>query len=121
MFIDQPIYLHPKHPLCPPTGNPAISNIELIMDTGESLHMGPHSVYCDIPLTLRVNTDKRVAAVKVCTFDRKMEIDAVLLTSRPRNALCSGCQPLRYQLHRRPPFSQEDGPVHLTQLTYTDR
>ncbi|XP_063074989.1 pappalysin-2 isoform X2 [Engraulis encrasicolus] len=101
--------------------NPAISNIELIMDTGESLHMGPHSVYCDIPLTLRVNTDKRVAAVKVCTFDRKMEIDAVLLTSRPRNALCSGCQPLRYQLHRRPPFSQEDSPVHLTQLTYTDR
>ncbi|KAL2097842.1 hypothetical protein ACEWY4_007049 [Coilia grayii] len=101
--------------------NPAISNIELIMDTGESLHMGPHSVYCDIPLTLRVHTNKRVIAVKICTFDRKMEIDAVLLISRPRNALCSGCQPLRYQLHRKPPFSQDHSPVHLSHLTYTDR
>ncbi|KAG5285551.1 hypothetical protein AALO_G00004680 [Alosa alosa] len=101
--------------------NPAISDIEFILETGETLHMGPHSVLCDVPLTLRVHTSKRVATVKIHTFDKKMEIDAMLLTSRPRNALCSSCQPLRYRLHRTPAFTRERGPVHLSQLTYTDR
>ncbi|GLD67807.1 pappalysin-2 [Lates japonicus] len=36
--------------------NPAIANIELITDTGKSTHLGPQHVFCDMPLTLRLDT-----------------------------------------------------------------
>uniref|UniRef100_A0A674C6W8 Pappalysin 2 n=1 Tax=Salmo trutta TaxID=8032 RepID=A0A674C6W8_SALTR len=85
--------------------NQAIANIELITDTDESFDMGPQHVFCDVPLTLRVHTEKRVAAVKLSTFDEKMEIDAILFTSGPHNPLCSSCQPLIYRVVRQPAFS----------------
>uniref|UniRef100_A0A8C7I9L0 Pappalysin 2 n=1 Tax=Oncorhynchus kisutch TaxID=8019 RepID=A0A8C7I9L0_ONCKI len=84
----------------------------------ESLDMGPQHVFCDVPLTLHVHTEKRVAAVKLSTFDEKMEIDAVLLTSGPHNPLCSSCQPLIYRVVRQPPFS--GNLVQQTLLTFTD-
>uniref|UniRef100_A0A8C8LPG2 Sushi domain-containing protein n=1 Tax=Oncorhynchus tshawytscha TaxID=74940 RepID=A0A8C8LPG2_ONCTS len=99
-------------------GSRVIINIELITDTDESLDMGPQHVFCDVPLTLHVHTEKRVAAVKLSTFDEKMEIDAVLLTSGPHNPLCSSCQPLIYRVVRQPPFSGDL--VQQTLLTFTD-
>ncbi|XP_038860479.1 pappalysin-2-like [Salvelinus namaycush] len=99
--------------------NQAIANIELITDTDESLDMGPQHVFCDVPLTLRVHTEKRVAAVKLSTFDEKMEIDAILFTSGPHNPLCSSCQPLIYRVVRQPAFSGDL--VQQTLLTFTDR
>ncbi|XP_064197731.1 pappalysin-2 [Anguilla rostrata] len=96
----------------------AITNIEFLTDSGESLNTGPQHAFCDVPLTLRLRTHKKVTGVKICTFDEKMEIDAVLLTSRPQNPLCSGCRPLRYHLHRDPPLPQ--GPAQQTELTFTD-
>lgn len=101
------------------TDNQAIANIELITDTDESLDMGPQHVFCDVPLTLRVHTEKRVAAVKLSTFDEKMEIDAILFTSGPHNPLCSSCQPLIYRVVRQPAFSGDL--VQQTLLTFTDR
>ncbi|XP_055739245.1 pappalysin-2-like isoform X1 [Salvelinus fontinalis] len=98
--------------------NQVITNIELITDTDESLDMGPQHVFCDVPLTLHVHTEKRVAAVKLSTFDEKMEIDAILLTSGPHNPLCSSCQPLIYRVVRQPPFSGDL--VQQTLLTFTD-
>uniref|UniRef100_A0A4W5L620 Pappalysin 2 n=1 Tax=Hucho hucho TaxID=62062 RepID=A0A4W5L620_9TELE len=86
--------------------------------SNESLDMGPQHVFCDVPLTLHVHTEKRVAAVKLSTFDEKMEIDAILLTSSPHNPLCSSCQPLIYRVVRQPPFSGDL--VQQTLLTFTD-
>ena len=97
----------------------AIANIELITDTAESLELGPQHVFCDMPLTLRLSTHTRVVAVRLFTFDEKMEIDAIMLSSGPRNPLCSGCQPLSYRVQRKPQFHKE--PARQTEQTFTDR
>lgn len=104
-------------------GNPAISNIELITDTGKSLHLGAQHVFCDTPLTLRLDTQgAAVAAVKICTFDEKMEIDAAMLSSGPGSPLCASCQPVLYRIQRQPPFSgQPLPPPPQSQQTFTDR
>ncbi|XP_060729395.1 pappalysin-2 [Tachysurus vachellii] len=98
----------------------AISDLEFILETGESLYTGPQNVFCDIPLTLRATSSKKVKAIKISTFDKKLEVDAVLLTSRPQNPLCSVCRPLIYQVLRDPPIQEGRGSVTLKQSTYTD-
>uniref|UniRef100_A0A667XQM6 Pappalysin 2 n=1 Tax=Myripristis murdjan TaxID=586833 RepID=A0A667XQM6_9TELE len=107
------------------TDNPVIANIELIMEKGGIINLGPQHIFCDMPLTLRPDThNAAVSAIKLCTFDEKMEIDAAMLSSGPGSPLCSGCQPLLYQIHRKPPFtSKSKREVSLppqTQLTFTD-
>ncbi|XP_067108655.1 pappalysin-2 [Osmerus mordax] len=97
----------------------AIANIELITDTAESLELGPQHVFCDMPLTLRLSTHKKVVAVRLFTFDEKMEIDAIMLSSGPRNPLCSGCRPLSYRVQRKPQFHKD--PARQTEQTFTDR
>ncbi|KAF3858509.1 hypothetical protein F7725_011710 [Dissostichus mawsoni] len=100
--------------------NPAIANIELITDTGKSINLGPQHVFCDMPLTLRLDTNNAaVAAIKLCTFDEKMEIDATMLSSGPGSPLCAGCQPLVYRIQRQPPFASKSPPPQ-TQQTFTD-
>ncbi|MBN3318689.1 PAPP2 protein, partial [Atractosteus spatula] len=96
----------------------AISNIEILTEYAESIHMGPQHTFCDIPLTLRLNTQKKISGVKIYTFDEKMEIDAALLTSRPKNTLCSKCYPLHYQIFRDPAFPK--GPVRQPSRKFTD-
>ncbi|XP_066537403.1 pappalysin-2 [Hoplias malabaricus] len=124
------LQLYFQHPVVPDTltvwityissNIQAVSNLELILESGESVHTGPQQVFCDVPLTLRVNTEKKVKAIKICTFDKKLEIDAVLLTSRPRVSLCSGCRPMVYRVSREPPIREDWGPVVLKETTYTD-
>nr|XP_020469038.1 pappalysin-2 isoform X1 [Monopterus albus] len=102
------------------SNNPAIDNIELITDTGKSINLGPQHVFCDMPLTLRLDThNAAIASVKLCTFDEKMEIDAVMLSSGPSSPLCSGCQPLLYRIQRQPPFTSRSPPPQIQQ-TFTD-
>uniref|UniRef100_A0A673GA85 Pappalysin-2-like n=1 Tax=Sinocyclocheilus rhinocerous TaxID=307959 RepID=A0A673GA85_9TELE len=127
--------LHFLHPVVPdsltvwitytsfffPTDQKAIANIVLITENGEMLHTGPQHAFCDIPLSLHLHTSKKVKAVKISTFDKKLEIDAVLLTSRPQNPLCSGCRPLLYRVLREPPIREDQSPVIVKQPTYTDR
>uniref|UniRef100_A0A8C6TTY6 Pappalysin 2 n=1 Tax=Neogobius melanostomus TaxID=47308 RepID=A0A8C6TTY6_9GOBI len=87
------------------TNNPAIADIELITERGAAIRLGPQHVFCDMPLTLRLNTNSAaVEAVRLSTFDEKMEIDAVMLSSGPSNPLCAVCKPLLYRVHRQPPF-----------------
>ncbi|XP_060787136.1 pappalysin-2 isoform X1 [Neoarius graeffei] len=100
--------------------NQAISDLEFILETGESVHAGPQNVFCDIPLTLRATSNKKVKAVKLSTFDKKLEVDAVLLTSQPQNPLCSVCRPLIYHVLRDPPIQEGRGSVTLKQSRYTD-
>ncbi|KAF3698917.1 Pappalysin-2 [Channa argus] len=100
--------------------NPAIASIELITDMGQSINLGPQHVFCDMPLTLRLDThNAAIAAIKLCTFDEKMEIDAAMLSSGPGSPLCSGCQPLLYRIQRQPPFTSKS-PLPQTQQTFTD-
>uniref|UniRef100_A0A3Q2YZ81 Pappalysin 2 n=1 Tax=Hippocampus comes TaxID=109280 RepID=A0A3Q2YZ81_HIPCM len=88
------------------TNNPAIADIQLITDSGKTIHLGPQHVFCDMLFTLRLDTNNvAISAVKLCTFDEKMEIDAAMLSSGPGSHLCSGCQPFLYRVHRRPPFT----------------
>ncbi|GLD58976.1 pappalysin-2 [Lates japonicus] len=99
----------------------AIATIELITDTGKSTHLGPQHVFCDMPLTLRLDThNAAISAIKLCTFDEKLEIDAAMLSSGPGSPLCSGCQPVLYWIHRQPPFTGKP-PSPQTQQTFTDR
>ncbi|XP_062849988.1 pappalysin-2 [Trichomycterus rosablanca] len=124
------LQLYFQHPVVPDTlslwityisiNSQAISDVEFILETGESVHTGPQHVFCDIPLTLRVNSNKKVKAVKISTFDKKLEIDAVLLTSRPQNPLCSVCRPLIYHVLRDPPIKEGSGAATLKHNTYTD-
>ncbi|XP_068197648.1 pappalysin-2 isoform X1 [Antennarius striatus] len=100
--------------------NPAIANIELITDTGKSINLGPQHVFCDMPLTLRLDThDAVITALKICTFDEKLEIDAAMLSSGPNSPLCSGCHPLLYTVHRQPPFPRRPLSPQVPQ-TFTD-
>ncbi|KTG07046.1 hypothetical protein cypCar_00016071 [Cyprinus carpio] len=80
----------------------------------------PQHAFCDIPLTLHFHTSKKVKAIKISTFDKKLEIDAVLLTSRPQNPLCSGCRSLLYRVLREPPIRDDQSPVIVKKPTYTD-
>ncbi|XP_016302321.1 pappalysin-2-like [Sinocyclocheilus anshuiensis] len=122
--------LHFLHPVVPDSltvwitytsaNQKAIANIVLITENGEMLHTGPQHAFCDIPLTLHLHTSKKVKAVKISTFDKKLEIDAVLLTSRPQNPLCSGCHPLLYRVLREPPIREDQSPIIVKQPTYTD-
>uniref|UniRef100_A0A672KRG7 Pappalysin 2 n=1 Tax=Sinocyclocheilus grahami TaxID=75366 RepID=A0A672KRG7_SINGR len=98
----------------------AIANIVLITENGEMFHTGPQHAFCDIPLTLHLHTSKKVKTVKISTFDKKLEIDAVLLTSRPQNPLCSGCRPLLYRVLREPPIREDQSPVIVKQTEDCD-
>uniref|UniRef100_A0AAQ4RN02 Pappalysin 2 n=1 Tax=Gasterosteus aculeatus aculeatus TaxID=481459 RepID=A0AAQ4RN02_GASAC len=93
----------------------------LITATGKSINLGPQHIFCDMPFTLRLDTrGLAVAAVKLCTFDEKMEVDAAMLSSGPSSPLCSRCRPLLYQIQRQPPFAGQTPPPQ-TRQTFTDR
>ncbi|KAM6948741.1 LOW QUALITY PROTEIN: pappalysin-2 [Aplochiton taeniatus] len=99
--------------------NQAIANIQLLTERGGAIDLGPQRVFCDVPLTLRPRTRQRVAAVKICTFDERMGVDAAMLSSGPRATLCHGCRPLEYRLLRQPPFVEP--PSGQTGAWFTDR
>jgi len=107
--------------VCFLTDQKAIANIKFIMENDETINTGPQHAFCDIPLTLHLHTSKKVKAIKISTHDKKLEIDAVLLTSRPQNPLCSGCHPLLYRVLREPPIREDRSPIIVKQPTYTDR
>uniref|UniRef100_A0A3Q3FZI8 Pappalysin 2 n=1 Tax=Labrus bergylta TaxID=56723 RepID=A0A3Q3FZI8_9LABR len=103
-------FLHPVVPQALTLWVTYISSSEchctLITDAGKSINLGPQHVYCDMPLTLLLDThSSAIGGIKLCTFDEKMEIDAAMLSSGPSSALCSGCQPPLYRVQRLPPFT----------------
>ncbi|KAG8555398.1 hypothetical protein GDO81_017692 [Engystomops pustulosus] len=106
--------------LSPNVPNP-ISDIELITEHNESLHLGSMEAFCDTPLTIRLSTDQKVARVCVYTFDPSMEIDAALLVSMPHDPLCSSCRPVKYKIVRNPPFQRDSQATKAqSQRTFTD-
>ncbi|XP_025895630.1 pappalysin-2 [Nothoprocta perdicaria] len=83
----------------------ALSDIEVLTEHGESIHLGPLDTFCDVPLTVKLNIHKKVYGVKIYTFDERMEIDTALLTSKPHSSLCSACKLIKYRVLRDPPFA----------------
>ncbi|XP_072854305.2 pappalysin-2 isoform X1 [Pogona vitticeps] len=86
------------------TDSKALSDIEILTEHGGSVHLGPMDTSCDVPLTIKLNLNKKVSGIKIYTFDEKMEIDAAQLISTPLCPLCSSCKPVRYRVLRHPPF-----------------
>ncbi|XP_069497247.1 pappalysin-2 [Ambystoma mexicanum] len=84
-----------------------LSDLEVLTEHGESIRLGPMDTFCDMPLTVKLAIDQKVSGVRVYTFDERMEIDAALLTSKPRSPLCSVCSPVAYRVFRDPPFNKE--------------
>ncbi|XP_060630394.2 pappalysin-2 [Anolis sagrei] len=91
-----------------------LSDIEILTQHGDSVHLGPMNTFCDIPLTVKLNLNKKVSGIKLYTFDEKMEIDAAQLISKPYSSLCSSCRPVRYRVLRDPPFL-DGSPAIVTQ------
>uniref|UniRef100_A0A8C3RKL1 Pappalysin 2 n=1 Tax=Cyanoderma ruficeps TaxID=181631 RepID=A0A8C3RKL1_9PASS len=106
-------FLHPVYPdsltlwtTYLSTGSPkALSDIEILTEQGESIHLGPLNTFCDVPFTVKLNIPRKMSGVKIYTFDERMEIDTALLTSRPHSSLCSACRPIQYRVLREPPFA----------------
>ncbi|XP_017546484.2 pregnancy-associated plasma protein A, pappalysin 1b isoform X2 [Pygocentrus nattereri] len=103
-------------------GLAAIHNILLLTMSGNNVSLGPQSVFCDTPLTLKLEVDEEVYGVQFFTMDQHLEIDATLMASKPGNMLCQACQPLRYRLTRDPPFNHAPhGVVLMEPRRYIDR
>lgn len=98
-----------------------LSDLELLIENGDSIHLGPMDIFCDMPLTVKLAVDKKVSGVRVYTFDERMEIDAAMLTSKPGSPSCSLCIPVSYRIFRDPPFRKDTffTTTHPTQ-TFTD-
>uniref|UniRef100_A0A8C5DAK0 Sushi domain-containing protein n=1 Tax=Gouania willdenowi TaxID=441366 RepID=A0A8C5DAK0_GOUWI len=86
------------------TALPAIHNILLLTVGGNNISLGPSNVFCDTPLTLKLDIEEEVYGVQFYTMEQHLEIDATLLASKPDCSLCRPCQPLRYRLLRHPVF-----------------
>nr|DBA17988.1 TPA: hypothetical protein GDO54_016289 [Pyxicephalus adspersus] len=84
-----------------------LSDVELVTEYNESLHLGSMQAFCDTPLTIRLTTDQNVSTVRIYTFDARMEIDAALLVSVPHNSICSACRLVKYRVVRNPPFKRD--------------
>uniref|UniRef100_A0A670Y0E8 Pappalysin 2 n=1 Tax=Pseudonaja textilis TaxID=8673 RepID=A0A670Y0E8_PSETE len=98
----------------------ALSDIEILTEQEDSVHLGPMDTFCDIPLTVKLNLTKKVSGIKIYTFDEKMEIDAAQLISTPHSLLCSNCKPVRYRILRDPPF-QDGSPGMVMEVTIGQR
>ncbi|KAG9353900.1 hypothetical protein JZ751_012024 [Albula glossodonta] len=105
------------------TAPPALHNIMLLTVGGGNISLGPSAVFCDTPLTLKLDVQEEVYGVQFYTTEQHLEIDATLLASKPNCPLCRGCQPLNYHLLRQPPFSHAPQGLTLPASTrrYIDR
>lgn len=102
---------------------PAIHDILLLTVSGNNISLGPSNVFCDTPLTLKLDVEEEVYGVQFYTMEQHLEIDATLLTSKPDCKVCRHCKPLHYNLLRQPPFTHAPKGLQLIEpiRRYTDR
>ncbi|XP_030063408.1 pappalysin-1 [Microcaecilia unicolor] len=85
----------------------AVNDIKLLTVSGKVISLGPKNIYCDIPLTIKLDVkvvNEEVYGIQIYTLDEYLEIDAAMLTSVPGSPLCAICQPIHYKVLRDPPF-----------------
>ncbi|KAM4642162.1 pappalysin-2 [Discoglossus pictus] len=104
-----------------PNLSSSLSDVELLLEHGETMHLGSMDAFCDMPLTIRLTLDQNITGVRIYTFDERMEIDAALLVSMPRSPFCSSCRPVRYRVLRDPPFQKDHhGLWTQNHISFTD-
>ncbi|KAM8931049.1 pappalysin-2 [Pelodytes ibericus] len=100
----------------------SLSDIEVLLEHGETIHLGSMEAFCDMPLNIRLTTGQNVSGVRIFTFDELLEIDAALLVSMPQSPLCTSCKPVRYRVLRNPPFQRDRHGKWITNhRSFTDR
>ncbi|XP_078498110.1 pappalysin-1 isoform X1 [Lissotriton helveticus] len=89
----------------------AVNDIRLVTVSGKHISLGPQDVFCDIPLTIKIDLKsitEEVSSVQIYTLDESLEIDAAMLISVPDSPLCASCHPVSYRIVRDPPFSVDE-------------
>ncbi|KAM7143849.1 pappalysin-1 [Macrochelys suwanniensis] len=97
----------------------AVNDIRLLTISGKNISLGPQNVFCDIPLTIKLNAKQvgeEVYGIQIYTLDEHLEIDAAMLSSIPRSQLCADCRPILYKVVRDPPF-QTGSPFVISNLS----
>ncbi|XP_058843170.1 pappalysin-1-like isoform X3 [Acipenser ruthenus] len=104
------------------TASGAVANIKLLTLSGNTVLLGPQTVFCEVPLTVKLSVSEEVYAVQIYTMDEQLEIDAALLSSTPHSPLCMQCKPMQYKVIRDPPFPNRPS-VTVSDLSrrYVDR
>uniref|UniRef100_U3J3E8 Pappalysin-1 n=1 Tax=Anas platyrhynchos platyrhynchos TaxID=8840 RepID=U3J3E8_ANAPP len=97
----------------------AVNDIKLLTVSGKNISLGPQNVFCDIPLTIKLDVrqvGEEVYGIQIYTLDEHLEIDAAMLSSVPHSTLCTDCKPIQYKVVRDPPF-QSGSPVVISNLS----
>lgn len=94
----------------------AVNDIKLLTVSGKNISLGPQNVFCDIPLTIRLqDVGEEVYGIQIYTLDEHLEIDAAMLTSTADTPLCLQCKPLQYKVVRDPPLQVDVASIlHLS-------
>ncbi|XP_042715627.2 pappalysin-1 isoform X2 [Chrysemys picta bellii] len=103
----------------------AVNDIKLLTVSGKNISLGPQNVFCDVPLTIKLNAKQvgeEVYGIQIYTLDEHLEIDAAMLSSIPQSLLCADCRPIQYKVVRDPPF-QTGSPFVISNLSrrFVDR
>ncbi|XP_075762103.1 pappalysin-1 isoform X1 [Pelodiscus sinensis] len=97
----------------------AVNDIKLLTISGKNISLGPQNIFCDIPLTIKLNAKQvaeKVYGIQIYTLDEHLEIDAAMLSSIPQSLLCADCRPIQYKVVRDPPF-QTGSPFVISNLS----
>ncbi|OCT65657.1 hypothetical protein XELAEV_180418975mg, partial [Xenopus laevis] len=102
----------------------AVVYVKLLMVNGKELSLGTQNIFCDVPLTIKLDNkdiNGEVFAIQIYTKDNELEIDAAMINSVPNSPLCASCKPIHYKVLRDPPVEGEF-PSFISNLhrRYTD-
>ncbi|XP_053329052.1 pappalysin-1 [Spea bombifrons] len=102
----------------------AVVDVKLLMVSGKEFSLGPQNIFCDVPLTIKLDSVidmEEVFAIQIYTKDNQMEIDAAMVASLPNNPLCVECKSIQYKVLRDPPVEDHYIPlISSLHRRYTD-
>ncbi|XP_060126583.1 pappalysin-1 [Zootoca vivipara] len=97
----------------------AVNDIKLLMVSGRNISLGPQNFFCDVPMTIKLDSKKvneEVCGIQIYTLDEQLEIDAAMMSSVPQSRQCANCRPIWYKVARDPPF-QKGSPLIISDLS----
>ncbi|XP_077986925.1 pappalysin-1-like [Glandiceps talaboti] len=96
------------------------TELKLIYTDNMEESLGTINAYCDMPYTMRLNVYKKVKAVRVHISSPYTSIDAVQIVSDHSHPVCQPCKPIKYVLHRMPPFETGVNVITVDSPKYID-
>ncbi|CAH2315900.1 Pappalysin-1 [Pelobates cultripes] len=87
----------------------AVVDVKLLMVNGKELSLGSQNIFCDVPLTIKLDNksvNEEVCAIQIYTKDNQLEIDAAMITSASNSSLCAECKLINYKVLRDPPIEE---------------